>query len=127
MTENNRESYESSRAVVTGKGLNLNLAQLGHLTLGQLKPILADGSGDFQEGLITLIGPIAQLASPETALSYSLLARWVREYSERQGSEPDWTPLFESFKRERTRVEITDETSLRSISSMLWEIHTAQD
>lgn len=127
MIENNPESFDPSRAVLIGTGVPLNLAQLSHLTLGQLKPILAEGSGDTHEGLITMMGPIVQLASSETARTYSQLARQVRAYREGQRPAPDWTALIECFKDERTPIAITDETSLRSIASMLWEMHTAQD
>lgn len=126
MAIDNSEQFNEKRPISFKEGIRLSWPQLGHLTLRQLEPIVAEGSEETTEGFLWLLAPLAQIASSETAQAYSLLAEQIRDYEEGQRPAPSWTPLLASFKREPTRVAITDETSLRTISEMLWQMHTAQ-
>jgi hypothetical protein len=115
------------RALPRHEGVRLNWAQLGHLTLGQAEQILREGSSYTHEGFLQLFVTLAGLASAETARSFSLIADEVRGRAADEGSTPDWAPFFAALRRERTTRAITEETTLRALSELLWEIHTAQD
>jgi hypothetical protein len=106
--------------------VRLNWAQLSRLTLGQAEQILREGSSDSHEGFLQLFVTIAGLAGAETARAFSLIGGEVRARAAGKGRVPDWSPFFAALKRERATRAITEETTLRDASDLLWEMHTAQ-
>lgn len=106
--------------------MRLTWAQLGHLTLGQAERILREGSPDTHEGFFHLFAPLVGVAGSETARAFSLISREARSHATGESAMPDWSPFFSALRRERTARAITEETTLRDLSELLWEMHTAQ-
>jgi hypothetical protein len=115
------------RSLPRGEGARLNWVQLSHLTLGQVERILREGSSDTHEGFLQLFATLAGLAGAETARAFSLIGGEVRIRAAGEDATPDWSPFFAALKREQTARAIMDETTLRDLSELLWEMHTAQD
>jgi hypothetical protein len=132
MNDQSKQQNQSSlrirgRALPWDKGVRLNWAQLAHLTLGQVERILREGSPDTHEGFLQLFATLAGVASAETARAFSLIGSDVRSRAAGEEGTPDWTPFFAALRRERTTRAITEEMTLRDLSELLWEMHTAQD
>jgi hypothetical protein len=122
---NPRSADEGVRSL--RKGVRLAWVQLSHLTLGQAEQILRESSSDTHEGFLQLFATLAGLAGAETARAFSLVGSEVRSHIVGEDYMPDWTPFFTALKHERTTRAITEEMTLRDLSELLWEMHTAQD
>jgi hypothetical protein len=107
--------------------VRLNWSQLGHLTLGQVERILRGGSSDTHEGFLQLFATLAGIAGAGTARAFSFIGGEVRSRAAGEDDTPDWSPFFAALMHERTTRAITEETTLRDLSELLWEMHTAQD
>ena len=108
-----------------GEGVRLTSPQLGLLTIGQVEQILSIGSQETHDGFLALFSPLAQLGSTETARAFSLLAADSRTNAAGGGCVPDWNLFFGPLKREEVAETITEQTTLRRLSELLWERHTA--
>jgi len=132
MSDRSRQQHQTSlcergHTLRRDEGIRLTWAQLGHLTLSQAERILGEGSSDTHEGFLRLFAPLTGLADSETARAFSLIGREARSRTAGEAAMPDWTPFFAALRRERTARTITEETTLRDLSELLWEMHTAQD
>jgi hypothetical protein len=108
------------------EGIRLTSAQLGLLTIGQVEQILGTGSLETHLSFFNLFAPMAQLASSEAARAFSLLTAGARAHAIEGEGTPNWGLFFSELKRDVELAEaVTDQTTMRHLSELLWERHTA--
>jgi hypothetical protein len=91
-----------------------------------VEQVLREGSSDTHEGFLQVFATLAGIAGAETARAFSLIGSEVRSHAAGEEGTPDWDPFFAALKHERTTRAVTEETTLRALSELLWEMHTAQ-
>ncbi len=98
----------------------------GRVTLGRFRAKLEDAPAAMHGQLLDYFSLLTELAGAETRMALAELSRRVRDGATRPRAA-DWQPLLDALWREHAADGVTDDTTLRELSEVLWREHTRQD
>jgi hypothetical protein len=98
----------------------------GNITLGRFRTKLEDAQASMHGPLLDYFSLLAELAGPETRKALAGLSRRVR-VDATQPRAADWQPMLDALGREHVGNGVTEDTTLRELSGVLWREHTRQD
>lgn len=98
----------------------------GRITQGRFGAKLEDAPASMHESFVNYFALLTEVAGAETRRALAELSRLVRSGAAKPGAA-DWKPLLDALGREPTGDGVTDDTTLRELSELLWRGHTRQD
>lgn len=98
----------------------------GQVTLGRFRAKLQDAPAFLHGPLLDYFSLLTELAGPETRMALAGLSRRMRGGATRPRAA-DWQPMLDALGREHAADGVTDDTTLRELSEVLWREHTRQD
>lgn len=98
----------------------------GQVTLGRFRAKLQDAPAFLHGPLLDYFSLLTELAGPETRMALAGLSRRVRDGATRPRAA-DWQPMLDALGREHAADGVTDDTTLRELSEVLWREHTRRD
>lgn len=98
----------------------------GRITLGRFRAKLEHAPASMHGPLFDYFSLLTELASAETRAALAELSRRVRGGAPRPRAA-DWHPMLDALGREHTADGVTNDTTLRELSEVLWREHTRQD
>lgn len=98
----------------------------GQVTLGRFRAKLQDAPAFLHGPLLDYFSQLTELAGPETRMALAGLSRRMKGGATRPQAA-DWQPILNALGREHAADGVTDDTTLRELSEVLWRVHTRQD
>ena len=98
----------------------------GQVTLGRFRAKLEDAPAPLHGPLLDYFSLLTELAGAQTRMALDDLSRRVRGGATRPRAA-DWQPMLDALRREHAADGVTDDTTLRELSEVLWHEHTRQD